>query len=247
MQLSETTTGRLALVAALVAPPVAAAALIPVRDHTAGTDIALVMVVVVVAVAVPGLRIPAALAGLGAGVWFDFFQVRPYYSFTISRHNDLETTILLLVVGVIVGELTARGRRHRTHATETDDSIGLIHYTAEMVAAGVPAEQVIEDVGRMLRGLLQLEDIRFETTFAEHPGPYVERRGGIAWGAIKWTPDTMGLPSKEVTLVVEGQGRPFGRYVLTPTTGVPVSTDRLIVAVSLADQVGAALSAQAAF
>jgi hypothetical protein len=54
----------------------------------------------------------------------------------------------------------------------------------------------------------------------------------------------MGLPSKEVTLVVEGQGRPFGRIVLVPTPGIPVSIDKLTVAVALADQVGAALAAQ---
>jgi len=56
----------------------------------------------------------------------------------------------------------------------------------------------------------------------------------------------MGLPSKEVSLMVQGQGRPFGRFVLAPTTGVPVSLDRLTVAVALADQVGAALASQSA-
>ncbi|MHB8665262.1 MAG: DUF4118 domain-containing protein [Acidimicrobiales bacterium] len=232
--------------AALIAPPAVAAALIPLRADTAGTNLALVMVVVVVAVAVPGHRFPAAVAGLGAGVWFDFFQTRPYYSFTISRHDDIETTLLLLIVGLTVGELTARGRRHRAHATEVVDSIGLIHHVAEMVAAGVEAGLVIEEVTRMVRGLLELEDCWFETTFAERPGPFIERQGGVSWGAITWSAGTMGLPSKEVTLVVEGQGRPYGRFVLVPRTGVPVSIDRLTVAVALADQVGAALAGQSA-
>ena len=229
---------------ALAAPPVVAAALIPIRSHILNANIALIMVVVVVACAVPGDRIAAVICGLSAGLWFDFFQVKPYYSFTISRHDDVETTALLLVVGIAVGELTARSRMHREHASAAVDSIGLIHRTAEMVAAGMPAADIIEDVTRVLKGLLELQDCWFETTFAERPGPFIERTGGVSWGAVMWSPATMGLPSKEVTLVVEGQGKPYGRFVLVPSVGRPVSIDRLTVAVALADQVGAALASQ---
>src|ERR1700681_1329512 len=98
---------RISLIAALVLPVAVAAALVPVRGPTLNTNIALIMVVVVVLIAVPGNRLAAAIGGIGAGVWFDFFQVRPYYSFNISQHNDAETTILLLIVALAVGELTA--------------------------------------------------------------------------------------------------------------------------------------------
>src|SRR5581483_11209290 len=109
-------------VGALAVPPAVAAAMVPVRGHTDPTNLALVMVVAVVAVAVPGRRGAAALAGLGAGLWFDFFLTHPYYSFAISHHNEAETPGLLLVVRVVVGDLTARGRRAREHAvTATDD------------------------------------------------------------------------------------------------------------------------------
>ena len=56
----------------------------------------------------------------------------------------------------------------------------------------------------------------------------------------------MGLPRKEVTLVVEHQGRPLGRYVLMARTDYPVTVDQLLVAVALADLAGAALAAQGA-
>lgn len=242
MTLGPRTVDRACLAAALAGPPALAAALVPVRDHTTTTNIALVMVVMVVAVAVPGRRTAAAVAGLGSGIWFDFFAVRPYYSFTISRHDDVETTVLLTIVGVVVGELTARGRRHRDHADAATDDIARIHAVAEMVAAGAKGAEVITAVTNELIDLLGLRDCWFETTFAARPGAVVERQGGVAWGAIAWSPETMGLPSKEVSLVVEGQGRPFGRFVLVPGVGVPVSVDRLTVAVALADQVGAALA-----
>jgi hypothetical protein len=66
----------------------------------------------------------------------------------------------------------------------------------------------------------------------------------VSWGALHWGFQTMGLPGKEVSLSVEHQGRPLGRYVLVAEPGVPVNPDALIAAVALADQAGAALAAQ---
>ena len=45
-------------------------------------------------------------------MWFDFFLTRPYDRFAISHRPDLETTIAIFVVGVLVTELAARSRRH---------------------------------------------------------------------------------------------------------------------------------------
>ncbi len=56
----------------------------------------------------------------------------------------------------------------------------------------------------------------------------------------------MGLPGKQVELVVQGYGRVFGRFLLTPTPGLPVTFDRRIIAVALADQVAAAFIAETA-
>jgi hypothetical protein len=237
---------RISLIAALVLPVAVAAALVPVRDHTLNANIALVMVVVVVLIAVPGNRVAAAIGGIGAGVWFDFFQVRPYYSFNISQHNDAETTILLLIVALAVGELTAYGRRITSRFDQASFDLSRIHAVAEMVAGGVPLDEVVRSVEKVLRVLLTLRDCWFETTPLERPGPYIEGDGDISWGNIRWESSKVGLPSKEVSLMVRSQGLLFGRFVLIPTVGSPVSLDRLTVAVALADQVGSAMAAAAA-
>jgi hypothetical protein len=54
----------------------------------------------------------------------------------------------------------------------------------------------------------------------------------------------MGLPGNEISLIVQGEGRPFGRFVLVPTVGRSVALDRPTVAVALADHVGAAMAAR---
>jgi hypothetical protein len=48
---------------------------------------------------------------------------------------------------------------------------------------------------------------------------------------------------KGVGVLMQWAGRTFGRYVLAPTPGLPISLERRLVAVALADQVAAAMAA----
>ena len=102
---------RLAVLAALVAPLAVAAVLVPFRSSFPNTDAALVMLLVVVAVAANGYRLAGVLAALSVAVWFDFFLTQPYERFSITRRTDIETTVLLLLIGVAVTEIAVWGRR----------------------------------------------------------------------------------------------------------------------------------------
>jgi hypothetical protein len=133
---------------------------------------------------------------------------------------------------------------HHRRAVESSYNLGRVHAVAEMVAAGSPADQVVLAVTTELRSLLRLRACWFDDAFAERPGPFIERNGGVSWGAIRWGFSTMGMPSKEVSLTVEHDGRPLGRFVLVAFPGVRVSEDELVTAVALADQAGAALAAR---
>jgi len=105
---------RLALVLGLLAPFAVSAVLVPFRDRLANTDVALVLVVVVVAIAANGYRVAGILAALSAGVWFDFFFTEPFQRLTIADRSDIETFVLLLVVGIAVTELAVWGRRQQS-------------------------------------------------------------------------------------------------------------------------------------
>ena len=110
-------------VVAVVAPILTAVLLIPWRGRLDTADNALFLVVVIVAVASTGRRIAALSCAIASALSFDFFLTRPYYSFRITNHQDLITELLLLVVGVAVGELAARGRKPpaRGHRQQGDD------------------------------------------------------------------------------------------------------------------------------
>lgn len=234
---------RVATAMALLAPPAAAAALLVLRNRIDNTNIALVLVVVVVAVSTLGRRTVGLLAAVSAAVWFDFFHTRPFYSFAIKSHDDVVTAGLLLAVGVIVSELAIRSRRHRATAVSHGYDISRIHGIAELVADGERADFIVMAVASELRDLLTLSDVRFERApfDDERPIPTLDRSGNVYIGAIEWGAESMGLPTT-VALSVDGNGLQWGRFILSPTAGLPVPFERRVVAVALADQAGAALA-----
>ena len=232
---------RLSLGAAVVVPFLAAAALVPWRNRVDNTNVALVLVAFVVAVAAWGGRLAGAVAAVSAALSFDFFHTTPYQSLTMTRHTDVETAVLLLIVGLIVGELSSRSTRHRHDADRSSADIARIHSVAELVSRGGAVDEVLLAVRNELRDLLFLQDCTFTREFANRPRPRLERDGEVMMAGLRWGTTRMGLPGKEVDLIVQGRGRPMGRFVLAPSPGVPVSWDRRLVAVALADQVGAAL------
>lgn len=240
---SELRRTRIATGAALLAPPAAAAALLVLRNRIDNTNVALVLVVVVVAVSTLGRRIAGLLAAASAAVWFDFFHTKPYYSFAIKTHDDVVTAALLLLVGVAVSELAIRSRRHRQTAASHGYDISRIHSIAELVADGERSDFIVMAVASELLDLLTLSDVRFERPpfDDDKPVPTLDRSGNVYIGNIEWGAESMGLPTT-VVLSVDGNGRQWGRFILSPTPGLPVPFERRVVAVALADQAGAALA-----
>lgn len=232
----------LANIAAMVLPLGVAAILVPFRSNFAGTASALVLVAVIVAVAVIGNRTAGFLATLSATVWFDFFLTRPFEQLMITRRSDIEIAVSLFVVGIVVTELAARNRHHYQAAAEESDYVGLIYTMSELAASGAPAREVIEQTRAELITLLLLRSCRYDDGQSQRPRARIGHDGQVIHGGIVWAVDQMGLPGPEIELVVQGRGQPLGRFVLTPTPGLPVSLQRRLVAVALADQVVSALT-----
>jgi hypothetical protein len=225
----------------VVAPLSASALLIPSRGHLDTADDALVLVMVTVAVASLGHRGPAALCALASAVSFDFFLTLPYQSFRISGNRDVTTEILFVVVGLLVGEMAARGQRHRLAAVEGRRELGRIHHVAERIAGGEEPDFVLMAVAAELRELLSLQDCRFVWDPPTGRGARIDPDGSVKLNPLRW-PTSAGLPTRQVELPVRGGGRNIGTFILTPTPALPISQDRCVVAVALADQLGSILS-----
>jgi hypothetical protein len=233
-----------AIVAAAVVLPLALTlALIPFRSQVPDATVALGLAVLVSLIAALGTRITAVITAVAAAACFDIGFTQPYGSLTISHPQDIETTALLLVGGLIVGQLSARNQRNRGLAVRQSNDLARIQAIAELMAAGVEPDAVVAAISQELQDLLGLRECRFETSLSDRPGPVIDRNGNVNWGRIWWGFDTLGLPGKEITIEVEHDQRRLGRFVLVAEPGSRVRHDQLLAAVTLADQAGAALGA----
>ncbi len=92
--------------------------LVPLRSTIDNTNVALVLVLVIVAAASFGGRIAGVTTSVVAALSFNFFHTEPYYSLRISDRFDIITTVLLVVVGLAVGEIAVLSHRHEVVADE---------------------------------------------------------------------------------------------------------------------------------
>ena len=110
--------GPAAIAAGFFLPLAVAAAMVPFRATFADAAAALVLVAVITLVATVGTRPAGYVAAISAGLWFDFFLTPPYEKLVMNHRTDIEITVSLLVVGIVITELAARGRRHQRRADE---------------------------------------------------------------------------------------------------------------------------------
>jgi K+-sensing histidine kinase KdpD len=210
------TRDRLAVVAALVAPLALTVILVPFRASFPNTDAALALLLVVVVVAANGYRLAGYLAALSATVWFDFFLTRPYEQFSITRRADIETTILLLVIGAAVTEIAVWGRRQQAAASRRAGYLDGISAAAQAVAAGDSPSELIHQVSSRLTELLSLRTCTFQYGKAglgkparlRHDGQVVTEHG-------TWDVAVVGLPhDTDIELLVEHGGVLQGRFLM---------------------------------
>lgn len=232
------------LAVAALGPIAVSGLLVPFRDDLAGANVVLVFVLVVVLAAAIGTRTSGIVAAVVSAMAFDFFFTHPYQSLKINSSDDLETTVLLLVIGLIVNELVTFSRGHRHASEHRRDEIARLHRVAELVASDADTDDVVLSVQAELIGLLSLRDCRFERPPFDSELPRLERNGAIAGDHRHWIAGEYTLPAQGAEIPVLGRGRDFGRLVLVPDLEVGVSIEERVVAVALSDQLGAALAAE---
>ena len=230
---------------AAVVPGAACAAIVPFRAHIANTNAALVLVLVVVAAAATGLRWAGVTAALSSAVWFDFLLTQPYQRFTITDQADIETAVLLTLVGLSVTEVALWGRRAQARASRQQGYLNGVVQTAGLVAAGSSrTDALIEHVADQLVDLLGIDDCQFDNDSRQLAPAAIVRDGTVVRRGRDVDVERFGLPTDcEIELRVQHDGITRGRFLLVASTRLArPSAAQCQVAVALADQVGAALA-----
>ena len=228
------------MLAALAGPLVLAAILVPFRGSFPNTDAALAMLLVVVAVAAIGNRVAGYLAALSAAVWFDFFLTRPYQQFAITRRADIETTVLLLVIGVAVTEIAVWGWRQQAASDRRAGYLDGITAAAAAVAAGEPTT-LIEQVSGQLTRVLGLKSCRWQYGVAGLGKPArLMHNGDVMACCRRWTWRPRACPAATSSCwwraAACSRGDPDDAG-----PGTRPTLEQRLVAIALADQVGSAL------
>jgi Domain of unknown function (DUF4118) len=226
------------IAAAVLAPVVAAIALVPLRAHVLNTNLALVLVLVVLGAAVAGGRPAGVTSALAAALCYDFFFTVPYGSLKVERGDDIESIVLLALIGLVAGELVEWARRNERAALVRGRELDQVRRRAELAAGGERPSRLIEVSAKELTDLLGLKACRFvrapvpdDLPVFTHTAIVVPGNGGAD------APHGVALP-------VRAHGRDLGHFVLvfpTRSVGVGVPADVKHSAVALADQLGMAL------
>jgi K+-sensing histidine kinase KdpD len=223
---------------AVVAPVVAVVAMIPLRDHVENANLALALVVVVLLVAVVGGRSAGIVASLSTALAFDAFLTRPFNSLRITTWDDLQTTLLLGLIGLIAGELVERARRSAAAAARTQATLDALYQHAELAAGSESPGRLLGLVMDELTELLDLKSCRFVPGPLPTPMPELMHNGILVPGDVQ--PTARGL----VALPVRAHGQLQGNLVMafpTTTVGATLTADQRNEAVALADQLGVGL------
>jgi K+-sensing histidine kinase KdpD len=234
-------------VAAAVAVPLAVCALLSIgRDSVTNAAAVLVLVLVVVAAAGTGDRPTGIAAALSSGLWFDFFLTQPYLRFTIADPEDVEATLLLLVIGIAVTELALWGLRQEAHASRRAGYLeGALRVARVVAAREETPEAVVDLAARQLVDVLEVSRCRFvPARERDARWALLEPDGRVTRQGRPLRVERDGLPTDEETaLAVVHHGQEKGYFVLTSASEVArPSLEQRRVAVLLADQVGVALS-----
>ncbi|MFG6458000.1 DUF4118 domain-containing protein [Roseateles sp. BYS96W] len=137
--------------AALVGVALTSALSYALLGFMAPTNIAMLFLLNVVGVALRFGRAPAAMAALLGVAAFDFFFVEPRLSFAVGDAQYIVTFAVLLLVGLVIGQLAAGLQAQARAARERERRVrGLYAMSRDLGAALVP-EQVAEIASRFLQ------------------------------------------------------------------------------------------------
>ena len=131
------------IAAAAIVPLLVCAGLAAFRDSITAATSALILVLVVVAVAATGDRVAGFVAALSCGAWFDVFLTEPYGQVTIKNREDVEITVLLVLVGVFVTEIALWGHRQQARASRRAGYLEGVLDTSKIIAGSAASPSAL--------------------------------------------------------------------------------------------------------
>lgn len=133
-----------------------------VRDHVGQTNVVLVFVLLIVAAAAIGGRLAGVITAVMATLSFNFFFTKPYLTLRITDADDVIRMLLLLLVGLLVGEVTHRAQLRRLRYSSTTVADDRIRRLVVLLRDDAPIAHIWSETQEGIVQLLDVEACRFE-------------------------------------------------------------------------------------
>ncbi len=232
------------LAVGVLGPIVVALVLVPFRSDLHNANLALILVLVVVLAAIIGGRRAGAARGDRRHALVRLLPDPSRTSRSRSRRSDdLETALILLGVGLLVGAVASRGRRSERGRERAGEAISRVHRVADLIARGTPIDDVVTAVTRRAPGaaaapglLAGVPAVRLRDADASS-GAATSRDPSTAGSAVGSRSRRTGSSSP-----CSSRARRSPRFVLIGDPTAAVTIEERVVAVALADQLGVALA-----
>lgn len=223
-----------------ILPIAVASLLVLARGSLKPADLVLVLVLVVVGVAAFGDRVAAILAAVSAAASFDFFLTKPYGSLRVSSAQDIETTLILLVIGLAVGQIAIVGRTRRSEGQRAREELARFELVARSIADEPNSVTLVDLIEREIASTMSLATCHF--TLVRPQLPELRNDGSVETSTHTFADGEFALPEHGVALAVVGLGQVVGWLELIPESTTGISLDSRKVAVALSQQLGAVLA-----
>jgi two-component system, OmpR family, sensor histidine kinase KdpD len=148
-------------VVALVLTALVTGLIAVVREFANVANISILYLIAVLVTAVLFGSLPAVFASVAAFIAFDFFFVQPTHRFTVSNSEEWLALGVLLVTGVITGELAAALRR-RARETERRRREAIVLYDVVRLMQAPDLHEALTAVAERLRDELELAAVVVE-------------------------------------------------------------------------------------
>ncbi len=223
----------------VVGVPLAAGfALLPLRDHVRNTNVALLLALVTVGISVLGGLAPGAVGGLITALTYNVLFTQPYWSLRITHVDDVETVILLVLIGGAAGALVSWGRRQQREAARQEATAKRLRRQAEIAAGSETLGRLLQQTREELCDLLDVQTCLYE------PGPPGGDVAQFTYSGVT-VPANSGTTRPWVALPVRRSGRIVGHFLIeipAPTRGpIAFTAERRQSALALADNIGLVL------
>ncbi|MCG5262585.1 sensor histidine kinase KdpD [Cupriavidus gilardii] len=127
-------------------------------------NIAMLFLAAVMGVALRHGRGPAALASVLSVAAFDFFFVPPRLSFAVTDVQYLLTFVVLLSVGLVIGQLTAGLREQAQLAVRRETDARTLYELARELSSALTLDQIVPIGSRFLRAAFDANSAFFLTS-----------------------------------------------------------------------------------